>query len=185
MVGCLLLAAMVAPGLHATTAIYHSDAALIDEASLVVTGRCLEVESAWLDRDLVTLARIAVTEVMKGAAGPEIVVVLPGGIDRLRPVPVAVTYPAAPGIAPDEAVLLFLTADDRVVDGYGVVGFSQGKFTMVESPSGKVAAQNLSGLSLAQPDGAIVPGAGRTIAVEAIRKTIRERAARQREGVDR
>jgi hypothetical protein len=179
---CLLLALAAAPGMLATTAIYHTEASLADEAALVVTGTCLGLESQWLERDLVTLARISVTEVLKGTAGSEITVVLPGGIDMARPVPVAVTYPAAPGIAPGESVLLFLIGEDRVANGYGVVGFSQGKFTLVESPKGAVATQNLSGLRLVGPSGNVVGAGGRTLAIEEVRQLVKRTAAERRRG---
>ena len=158
------------------------DTALIDESALVVTGRCVELETVWIDRDLVTLARVQVTEVLKGTAGTEITVVLPGGIDHNRPVPVAVTYPAAPGIAAGEPVLLFLVAEDRVDDGWSVVGFSQGKFTLTDSDQGVVATQNASGLNLRHADGKITPATGRTLRVDAVRQGVRQRAAVRRGG---
>jgi hypothetical protein len=176
---------MFAPAAHATTAVYHSDTALIDESALVVTGRCVELETLWVDRDLVTLARVQVDEVLKGTAGAEITVVLPGGIDHNRPVPVAVTYPAAPGIAAGEAVLLFLVEEDRVDDGWSVVGFSQGKFTLTDSNQGVVATQNASGLNLRHADGKITPAAGRTLRVDAVRQGVRQRAAVRRGGENR
>jgi len=172
---CVLVAALAVPAVWATTAVERTEGDLIQEAVVIVTGRCVGLKPTWIDRDLVTLATIEVTETLKGNPVSQVTVVLPGGIDTNRPVPVAMTFPAAPEIFMAENVLLFLTAEDRVQNGYAVAGFSQGKFTVVEDAQGKsVATQNLSSLNLQNRKGGITRGATKAISIEALRQKIKE-----------
>ena len=144
----LLLAAAAFPA-AATTAIQLSDEDLVQAADLIVVGRCAEVQSTWVGRDLVTLATVEVREQLKGAARPTVTVVLPGGVDTHAAVPVAVTWPGAPNMAPGEEVFLFLNEFPSVADGYAVAGFSQGKFSVVEGPTGEpVVSRSLGALTL-------------------------------------
>jgi hypothetical protein len=172
---CLLAAALVAPSAWATTAVERTEGELIQEAQVIVTGRCIKLQPTWIERDLVTLATIEVSEVLKGNPGATIEVVLPGGIDTNRPVPVAMTFPAAPEIFMAENVLLFLIAEDRVVNGFAVAGFSQGKLTVVEDAQGKsIATQNLSSLNLQNKQGGITRGTTKAISLDALRHKIKE-----------
>jgi hypothetical protein len=143
-------ALLVAAGaVHATTAVEMNENDLIQQASDIVIGKCIAVQSQWIGRDLVTLASIEVTESLKGTAASLLTVVIPGGADSNRPVPIVMSFPAAPEIREQENVLLFLTPEDRVANGYAIVGFSQGKFSIAENAQGKkVASQNLSELTL-------------------------------------
>jgi hypothetical protein len=170
----LVASALAVPGVWATTAVERTETELIQEATLIVAGHVTHVESAWIDGDLSTLATIAVSEVLKGTAGAELTLVLPGGIDANRPVPVATLYPAAPEVFAQEDVLLFLVGEDRVPNGYAVVGFSQGKFTLVASAGGQAATQNLGGLKLARRDGQITRGTSKTISLPQLRQRIKE-----------
>lgn len=108
-------------------------------ASLIVTGKCLGTRSQWIDRRLVTLATISVTEAIKNDVGASetFEVVLPGGIDANRRIPLAMTYAGAPQISPDEEVFLFLTTQDEVANGYAVMGFAQGKFSIGQASDGE------------------------------------------------
>src|SRR5688572_9226009 len=107
-----------------------STAGLVGPSDVIVTGTCTNLESIWINdgRNLVTLATINVSDVLKGSVGSTITVVLPGGTDANRRIPVAMSYPGAPTIGSDEEVFLFLTQEDQVADAYAVVGFAQGKF---------------------------------------------------------
>lgn len=106
-------------------------------ASLIVMGKCIGTRSQWSDRNLVTLATMLVEESLKGAAANEVTVVLPGGIDFNRPVPIATTYPGAPQISLDERAFLFLTDEDKIPGSYAVMGFAQGKYSVVEDDAGE------------------------------------------------
>jgi hypothetical protein len=122
---------------------------MVDQADMITIGSCVEAKSTWVDRTLVTLATISVKETLKGDASSYVTVALPGGIDANRKFPVAVTYPGAPRITPGEDVLLFLTRDDQVADGYTIAGFSQGKFSIVMNEEGKeMITRDLTSMTL-------------------------------------
>ena len=169
----LLVAALAVPALQATTAVERTETDLIQEAEIIVVGRVAEVRSTWVDNDLVTLATVSVSETLKGAPESQVTVVLPGGIDLNRKIPIAMTFPAAPELMKQENVLLFLTAEGRVVGGYSVVGFSQGKFTVVENAQGeKVATQNLSDLTLQGDNGGTRRGGAKAISLIQLRQKV-------------
>ena len=114
-------------------------AGLVGPSDVIVTGTCTNLESLWINdgRNLVTLATINVSDVLKGSVGSTITVVLPGGTDANRRIPVAMSYPGAPTIGSDEEVFLFLTHEEQVADAYAVVGFAQGKFSIVTDDQGE------------------------------------------------
>ena len=120
---------------------------MVNDSQVIATGRCLGTRSEWIEdgRVLVTVATVAVDEVLKGEPGETLTVVLPGGVDANRRIPVAMTYPGAPQIAPEEEVLLFLNGDDSVAGGYSVYGFAEGKYSIVEDQAGeKVVARHFT-----------------------------------------
>jgi hypothetical protein len=103
----------------------------------------------WVDRTLITLATVSVSESLKGNETSSLVVALPGGVDANRKFPVAMTYPGAPQLRPGENVFLFLTAADEVPGSYTVAGFSQGKFSIITDEDGEqVVSRDLTKLSL-------------------------------------
>ncbi|HYG64453.1 MAG TPA: hypothetical protein VEL74_17880 [Thermoanaerobaculia bacterium] len=166
----------------ATTVVEVTPEDMMRQAQVIVAGHCVHKESAWVGRDLVTLATFSVSEGFKGAeAGTQITVVLPGGVDLKRRVPIAKTYPAAPQLGDQEQALLFLTPETRVPDGYMVVGYSQGKFTLVTGPDGKkMAAQDLGGLSLVGKSGGLGHGNSRAIPYDQFRRQILDAVAGRR-----
>jgi len=142
-----LLASMVSMS-WATTALQFSNQDLALQADVVVIGKCVDVRTAWVDRMLVTLATVQVSENLRGNSS-SITVVLPGGIDANRPVPIMMSYPGAPQITLDEDVFLFLEDETTILGGYTVVGFSQGKFSIVTDSHGrKVVERDLTKISL-------------------------------------
>src|SRR5688572_706162 len=147
----------MAAAVEATTAIQLTDADMVADADLIVTGECQAVQSDWIGSDLVTIARVAVGETLKGESAATVDVVLPGGIDLDRKFPIASTWPGAPTMQPGEEVFLFLaTADDP---GHThVVGFSQGKFSIQSDARGsKVVSRDLKAIGLLR-DGGVTPG---------------------------
>lgn len=146
--GAFSLLVLVATTGWATTALQFTNQDLAGQADLVVIGNCVDVRSAWVDRMLVTLATIQVSENLRGS-NSSITVVLPGGIDANRPVPVMMSYPGAPQIALQEEVFLFLEDETPTLGGYTVLGFSQGKFSIVTDSHGrKHVDRDLSNLEL-------------------------------------
>lgn len=110
---------------------------MVSQSDLITIGSCVDARSTWVGRNLVTIATISVREALKGDPSASVTVVLPGGVDANRKIPIAMTYPGGPRIALGEDVLLFLTSDDEVGGGYTIAGFSQGKFSIVKDESGK------------------------------------------------
>src|SRR5262249_26941409 len=93
----------------ATQLVPLSEADLAERSSLIVIGQCTEVRSAWMGRRLMTLATVAVRETLKGEPHAQVTVVIPGGMDAQRPVPVAAVVPGAAQLAPagEGGVVLF------------------------------------------------------------------------------
>lgn len=110
---------------------------MVNQSDLIAIGSCTSARSVWVDRNLVTLATISVAETLKGDAASQVTVVLPGGADANRRIPIAMTYPGAPRITPGEDVLLFLVHEDELGGSYAVSGFSQGKFSIVKDEDGR------------------------------------------------
>jgi hypothetical protein len=64
------------------------------------------------------------------------------------------TYAGAPTIAPEESVFLFLTGEEAVAGGYAVMGFAQGKFSVVEDEDGqKLVSRDLTKVRLQRQSG--------------------------------
>jgi hypothetical protein len=145
--------------LQATTARRMSNRDLAEQAQVIIIGQATSVRPAWEGRTLVTLVTVNVAERIKGEPGDAVTVALPGGVDANRKVPVAMTFAGAPTITPGEEVFLFLGRDDDVSSGYVVLGFSQGKFSVVQEPGGrKVVSRDLTQIMLQGGTGT-VPGA--------------------------
>lgn len=138
----LALTAFLTMPAQATTMKKMNEAEMATAASTIVLGHCRSATSQWVGGTLMTSVTVEVSETLKGAAANEITLVIPGGIDASRAVPVAVTFPGAPTVFQNEEVLLFLSDSAAIQGAHEVVGFAQGKFTVVETSTGKkVAAQ--------------------------------------------
>lgn len=133
---------------------------MVAQSDVIAIGNCVETKSVWTDGTLVTLATVSVSESLKGAESGNLTVVLPGGVDANRKIPVAVSYPGAPRLTPGEDVFLFLTSDTDSGMGYNVAGFSQGKFSIVNDEDGvPVVSRDLTRISLQGNNGARRGGA--------------------------
>jgi hypothetical protein len=142
---CCWVALLTAAGLHAAVLIPMSNGDLAAHADVIVIGKCIGSESKWEDRNLFTYTTIAVQEKLKGKPKSNVTVVVPGGIDRKGPVPVAMDY-EGPVISPGEEVFLFLWRIEGIPNGYSVVGFSLGKFSIRTEKAGKIVSRDLSGV---------------------------------------
>lgn len=142
------------PVADTTLALALSVADMTDQADVIAIGNCVDTRSMWVDKSLVTLVTVAVGEALKGIPGDTLTVVVPGGIDTNRKIPIAMTYPGAPRLTPGETVFLFLNADSEVGGGYNVTGFSQGKFSIVEGADGQpMVTRDLTKVALKDSDG--------------------------------
>jgi hypothetical protein len=170
--GVMAFVMLIAVSSEATTARQMSNEAMTTEATAIVSGRCASIRTVWSGRVLVTMATIQVTDRLKGDAAETITVALPGGIDANRRFPISMLYPGAPQIATGEDVFLFL-APNADVGGLAVVGFSQGKFSIVNDERGeRVVSRNLSAVTLASPAGTR-RGAGTRVPLDQFKNEIR------------
>ena len=141
------------PTADTTLALALSLEDMVNQSDVIAIGNCVEIRSVWVDRTLVTLATISVTENLKGNASSTITVELPGGVDANRAVPIAMTYPGAPSLTPGENAFLFLNATGEVAGSYNVAGFSQGKFSIVDEDGEQMVSRNLTKTSLKSNNG--------------------------------
>jgi hypothetical protein len=129
---------------------------MAEGASLIVIGQCTGTQSRWVERRLVTEATILVEETIKGDVAGTLKVELPGGVDANRKFPVAMTHPSAPQISLDEEVFLFLIPTDEGSNGYSVMGFAQGKFSIGRAADGeKVVMRDMTREPVQKGAGAI------------------------------
>ena len=142
------------PTADTTLAVALSVGDMVSQADVIDIGKAVETRSMWVDQSLVTLVTVNVSESLKGEPGQSLTVVVPGGVDANRKIPVAMTYPGAPRLTPGEDVFLFLNADSEVGGGYNITGFSQGKFSIVEGDDGEpMVSRDLTKVSLKDNDG--------------------------------
>ena len=147
---------------------------MVNQSDVIAIGNCLDIRSVWIDRNLVTLATVSVSENLKGAPGESLTVVLPGGVDANRKFPVAMTYPGAPRLMPGENVFLFLTSDTEVGSGgYTVTGFAQGKFSIVNDEDGEpMVSRDLRQMSL-QGDNGVRRGGSNVTSLKNMKEQVR------------
>lgn len=156
----LLLAFALWPQLVTATTVIRLDLPeLVRQADVIVEGQATETRTLWLEGELYTLVTLEVEWALKGSLQAPTQVLLPGGVDLDRDVPVASVWPGGPRIRPGEEVLLFLRhpAPDRSF--HTLVGFSQGKVTIRRDASGiGSATMDNRGLERLGPEGRRVPG---------------------------
>lgn len=130
-----------------------SNAQLTATSDVILIGRATASASRWVGRTLVTAVTVEVEETLKGGAQPTVEVILPGGIDVNRPVPVGMSYPGAPTMRQGERVFLFLSRDAEV-GGLIVSGFAQGKFSVFADATGVArVSRDLRGSQLVEGTG--------------------------------
>lgn len=102
----------------------------VDQADLIVMSHCTKIESVWIDHTLFTRYTMAVDETVNGEEYDAVQVMVPGGIDLNRPVPIAMSVPGAPVFFPNERDVLLLKriSSPRLANMYSIVGFNQGRF---------------------------------------------------------
>ena len=61
-----VLAMLAGATIHATTVVALSNRTLTENASVIATGRCVDLRTTWEGRVLVTVATISITDVLKG-----------------------------------------------------------------------------------------------------------------------
>ena len=148
---------------------------MVDQADVIAIGNCVETKSVWVDGTLVTLATVSVSESLKGTETGNLTVVLPGGADMNRQVPIAVSYPGAPRMTPGENVFLFLNSDVDYGLGYNVAGFAQGKFSIVSDEDGQpVVSRDLTKMAL-QGNNGVRRGGANVTSLETFKDRVKAR----------
>ncbi len=161
------------PPLSATTIQHFSPAELISGADLIVEGECLDTKPVWIQGTLVTSATFQVSARLKGNPPSQISIVLPGGIDLNRTIPVQVTFAGIPMLAPEEEMLLFLVPYSPIAGSYTILGMAQGKYSITEDVlSGLLARSNSTGMSLATSGAGKAPGSIHEVTLEQLRRQI-------------
>lgn len=151
----LWLSFLVLPSALSATLVVRLDLEdLTRDADLIVEARATEAHSAWLGGELFTLVTVQVSNVLKGETGDQLIVVLPGGTDTTRDVPVASIWAGQPELSLDRDYLLFLHPIDLDRTYHTLVGFSQGRFEIGRDAQGlTLAIQDLRGVSRRGADG--------------------------------
>jgi hypothetical protein len=127
---------------------------MTQRSDLIITGQCLATRSMWVERRLVTLATISVNETLKGAPASTVTVTLPGGFDSNRKHPIAMTYPGAPTIQPQENTFLFLRHAASLANTYSVMDYAQGKLSIVKNEAGEdMVSRDLNKMPIARSVG--------------------------------
>ena len=130
-------------------------AELTVRADLIVDAVATGRDSLWIDGTLLTAIHLEILEVLKGESHQEITLLLPGGIDLDREIPVAVHWPGAPELATGERAVLFLHRSSEESLGeehrrrgpyYSIVSLSQGKLS-VHGEEGNLVAGDGSATS--------------------------------------
>ena len=121
--GLLLSAKLVG----ATTLVHFDTAGLTRNADQIVVGTVADVRSYWnpAHTRILTDIGISVSETVKGAAAPRLVITQLGGeVDGVK-----VTLAGCPAFHPGEEALLFVTRDRAARSQ--LTGLAQGKFEIV------------------------------------------------------
>ena len=122
---------------------------LVQKSGRIVVGKCIARESRWNDRNtlILTTARIAVSEPLKGSSDGFVNVVTVGGtLDGITQ-----TVSGMPVFEPEEEVLLFLEPSKN--GHWQPLGMSQGKFRILRNrqTGEQEVIHSLSGLDLYDP----------------------------------
>jgi hypothetical protein len=149
----IAIALALPAGAAADISVRLSNAQMTAASDLIVVGRVAASQSRWIDRTLVTVVTVSIDETLKGGATGSIDVIVPGGVDLSRRIPIGMTFPGAPTLRTDESVFLFLTFADDLA-GHVVTGFAQGKFSIVTDHAGvRRVSRDLRGSQLVEGTG--------------------------------
>jgi hypothetical protein len=143
-------AVLVTLSAQGATIVRAPDEVLVEQAPLVVVARVMETGPS-ASGAAATEVRLAVDEVLKGAAGPELTVVVPGGIGADGR---GLHVYGAPSFVPGERTILFL--EPRPSGVYRVLHLMQGAFREVLHEGRSLAVRDLADVvEMRRVDGAI------------------------------
>ncbi|MCX6999803.1 MAG: hypothetical protein NT106_05845 [Candidatus Sumerlaeota bacterium] len=116
-------------------------------ADVIAVGQVEKMESRWVDKHIETTLQIKAKEYWKGDMGPSFELTQMGG-DVIQPLPIAMHADGEPRFFEGERVVLFLEkpkgksgtrapstdAQSKLAISMRVVGWAQGKFTILNDP---------------------------------------------------
>lgn len=157
--------------LEATTFDRLAISELATRSDVIVEAKAREGRSLWMDGTLYTRVTLDVDYVLKGTPQTSMVVLLPGGRDPDRAIPIAVQWPGAPRLEAGEEALLFLHRT-KAAGGlgdpyYSIVGFSQGKLSISRTEEGAAVVETAGGVT------ARGPGRSLTSVEDEVRRALR------------
>lgn len=159
----------------ATTFAEMSDQDMTMASDAIVVARVAGSRSQWIGKQLVTVVDIDVSETLKGDAKSRMQVILPGGVDLKRAVPVSMTYPGAPALRQNESVVLFLSKTSLRPGAMIISGYSQGKYNIVTDSAGRsLVTRTESGAAHGGRAKALSPVQSRAAAAPAQARTLGE-----------
>ena len=153
----------------ATTYAEMTDQQMTLESDAIIVGNVTQSKSQWIGKQLVTVVDMRVSETLKGDSKTTIQVVLPGGVDLKRKIPVSMTYPGAPSLRQGESVVLFLKKTELRPGAMVISGFSQGKYNIVTDASGDTIVSR----------SAAAPSASKSRSLTAAPRTEKQRTLRE------
>jgi hypothetical protein len=136
-VAAATLAFALALPVGATTYAEMTDREMTVQSDAIVVARVAQSKSQWIGKQLVTVVDMRVSETLKGDQKTTMQVVLPGGADLKRKIPVSMSYPGAPTLRQGESVVLFLNKTSLRPGAMVISGFSQGKYNVVTDQTGE------------------------------------------------
>jgi hypothetical protein len=159
----------------ATTYAEMSDQEMTVQSDSIIVGKVANSRSQWIGKQLVTVVDMQVSETLKGDAKSKMQVILPGGVDLKRAVPVSMSYPGAPTLRQNESVVLFLRKTSLQPGAMVISGFSQGKYNVVTDSAGRsVVTKSESNAAPAGRSKTLLPALNQTSPDQAANRTLSE-----------
>jgi hypothetical protein len=140
------LALLIATDARAATVVKVDLPQMVAASDRIVVGTVTAAESVWIGRSLYTRYTVAVEETLHGEAAASVRVLVPGGVDRNRALPIGMAVAGAPTFVKSERAVLLLAPTGVPTGGdLQIVGFNQGRFTVTGGrvPLGAAASAGL------------------------------------------
>jgi hypothetical protein len=148
---------------------------MAQRSAMILAGQCLQTQSTWVGRTLYTEATVSVSDTIKGEQLPTVKILLPGGADPRRRIPVAMTFPGAPVMTKNSNYLLFLRNSETMPGSFSVMGYAQGQFSIFKSADGEeMVASSPARITQMNSAHGVVRGTGQMIRLSEVKKQIQE-----------
>jgi hypothetical protein len=153
----------------ATTSGAGDPSQIVLQADLIVEAVATDRAGVWIDGTLYTAVDLEVLKVLKGHPPGRTVLLLPGGVDLDREIPIAVRWPGAPELGTGEKALLFLNRSSDPLGAkspyYSIFGFFRGKLSIRNDGEDLVVADPSNASGGTRPLTAVEAEIRRTLAM--------------------